>query len=363
MKQLVPGQEIEAEVIAVTDDCIFIDLNAKSEGIVDKADFTDKNGTCSVTAGQKIKVFFVGDKKGEMTFTAKISGEDANKDMLEQAWQQGIPVEGHVEKEIKGGFEVKVGTARAFCPYSQMGFRQKEAPAFYVGKNLTFRIQEYKEDGKNILLSNRVIEEETYQEHLSSIKDILAVGNTVTGTVESLQSYGAFVNVAGFKALLPISEISRGRVEDIASVLSPGQEITAQVISADWQRERVSLSLKNLTADPWDSVQEKYPVDSKHTGTISRVADFGLFVTLEPGIDGLVHISALENENRNTNLRVKYKTGTKMDVTVISLDPKQRRLGLCPTSSTEQDTSARIYLDNQDDSDTYNPFAALLKKK
>ena len=172
-----------------------------------------------------------------------------------------------------------------------------------------------------------------------------------------------FVNGAGFRALLPISEISRGRVEDIASVLSPGQEITAQVISADWQRERVSLSLKNLTADPWDSVQEKYPVDSKHTGTISRVADFGLFVTLEPGIDGLVHISALENENRNTNLRVKYKTGTKMDVTVISLDPKQRRLGLCPTSSTEQDTSARIYLDNQDDSDTYNPFAALLKKK
>lgn len=126
MKNLEIGQEIETKIVAVTDDCVFLDLNTKSEGVLDIADVTDANGKVTVKEGDTIKVYFLGDQRGEMRFTTKIAGDKADKTLLENAWKNGIPVEGHVEKEIKGGFEVKIGDSRAFCPYSQMGFKQKQ---------------------------------------------------------------------------------------------------------------------------------------------------------------------------------------------------------------------------------------------
>jgi len=362
MKKLNIGQEIEAEIVAITEDCIFLDLNEKSEGVLSKSELQNEDGTCKVKCGQKIKAFFTGEKNGEMRFTTKIAGEQADKELLEQAWKNGIPVEGHVEKEIKGGYEIKIGTTRAFCPYSQMGFRQKDSADSFVGKHLTFIIQEYKENGKNILVSNRAVLELAHKSNIESLQERLKVGMIVTGTVVSVQEYGAFVLVEGFQALLPISEIGRGRVQDINSVIKEGQTIQAKIISTDWNKERVSLSMKSLQADPWDSVTEKYPVESKHKGTIARVTDYGLFVTLEPGLDGLVHISELETEGRNTNLRVKFKAGTEMDVTIKAVDIAQKRLSLKPTTSNDQDIAAQKYINNQDDSDTYNPFAALLKR-
>lgn len=369
MNRLVPGQEIEAQIVAITGDCVFIDLNAKSEGIIDKAELLDKDGTCTLEEGRSIKAYFLGEKNGEMRFTTRLAADKLSKDkadtsMLEQAWKGGIPVEGKVEREIKGGFEVKLGNARGFCPYSQMGFRQKEAGNFYVGKVLTFRIQEYKEEGRNILVSNRAVLEEEHRQKLAAISKTIAVGQRVKGTVESLQSFGAFVDIGGFKALLPISQVGRGRIDDIGQALSVGQEVEVEVISTDWDKERVSVSLKALMSDPWDEAKEKYPVDSKHTGTIARVADYGLFVTLEPGLDGLVHISELQGEGRNTNLRAKFKVGAAFDVAVNGVDPVERRISLRPASSSQQDTDTAKYLGSQkDDGDTYNPFAALLKKK
>ncbi len=362
MKFLEPGQEIETTVVAVSADSIFLDLNMKSEGVADRAEFTDADGKLTVKEGDTVKVFFMGDKNGEMRFTAKISGDKADKTVLENAYKSGIPVEGHVEKEIKGGFEIKIGTSRAFCPYSQMGFRQKESPDFYIGKSLPFKIQEYKENGRNILVSNRVMGEESYEENLAKLQETLKVGSTVAGVIEAVQSYGAFVDIGGFRALLPVSEISHSRVADIRSVLSEGQKIEAQIIKLDWNNERISLSLKALERDPWDDVVRKYPADSKHEGAVSRIAEFGLFVALEPGVDGLVHVSELEDANRNTNLRKLYKIGDKLSVVVKAVDAEQKRLSLKPAASSEQDSSAAKYLKNQDDSDTYNPFAALLKK-
>ncbi|MBO5137886.1 MAG: S1 RNA-binding domain-containing protein [Spirochaetaceae bacterium] len=363
MGMLQNGQEIEAEVVAVTNDCIFLDLNEKSEGVLDRSELNDENGECSVQPGQKLRAYFIGERKGEMRFTTKISGEAAGKDMLENAWKNGIPVEGRVEKEIKGGYEVKIGSVRAFCPYSQMGFRQKEEASYFLGQTLIFKIQEYKENGKNILISNRVILEEKHKTQLKDLEQKLKVGATVNGKVVSLQKYGAFVDVDGFQALLPISEISRQRIDDVASVLQVGQEITAVIIKADLENEKVSLSMKSLQADPWNTVIEKYKVDSKYRGSIARVTDYGLFVTLEPGLDGLVHISELQGENRNLNLRVKFKVGQAIDVSVKAIDAENRRISLKPTSSNEQDNAAQKYMENQvDDGDTYNPFAALLKK-
>ena len=363
MNKLEVGQEIETTVVAISGDSVFLDLNSKSEGVLDTAELLDKDGKITISENDKIKVFFLGYINGEMRFTTKIAGDKADKSMLENAYQNGIPVEGKVEKEIKGGFEVKIGEVRGFCPYSQMGFKQKEEPSFYVGKVLSFKIAEFKENGRNVLVSNRAILEAENQAKMDELKQSLKVGMKVKGTVISLQKYGAFVDVKGFQALLPISEVSRARIDDLSTVLHEGQEIEAEIIKIDWNTERVSLSTKTLEKDPWDEIATKYSAGDKLDAPISRIADFGLFIEIEPGIDGLLHISEIEDIQANTNLRKAFKVGDKLSVIIKQIDAESHRLSLMQASSKEEDTSAEEYLNSQDDSDTYNPFAALLKKK
>lgn len=362
-EKLTPGQEIETTIVQISGDTVFIDLNAKSEGVISCAEFTDAEGNVSVKPGDKIKAFYLGEKNGENRFTTKISGQSADDAMLENAFKNHIPVEGHVEKEIKGGFEVTIGSARAFCPYSQMGFRQKEEASYFIGKTLSFIIQEYKDGGKKLVVSNRKLQEEEHQNQLSGLSKKIAVGSIVTGTVKTLQSFGAFVDIDGFQALLPISEISLDRVEDISKILEPGQEITAKVISADWSKERVSISMKALLKNPWETVSEHFSKGQKIDGKICRITDFGVFINLEPGIDGLVHISAL-GVDRNTNLKKKFSIGQEMSVVIKEIDSENHRISLVPSTSTEQDEEASEYFSTHSNSDgeSYNPFAALLKK-
>ncbi len=357
------GQQIETEIVAITDSTIFLDLNEKSEGVLDRAELADENGQVSVKEGDKIKVYFTGEVNGEMRFTVKIAGQKADKAMIENAFNNHIPVEGNVVSEIKGGYEVKIGGARAFCPYSQMGFKKKEEPSYYVGKTLTFIITEYKNDGKNILVSNRQIGENEYAQSLGKLASQLTEGAIVEATVDSIEKFGAFVNIQGFRALLPISELSYDRVTDAGEVVEVGQEIKVQVLKADWKNERVSVSLKALQQDPWDVAADKLSVGDKIDGEISKIMDFGLFVNLDKGIDGLVHISELEDVSANTNLKKVYKIGQKMSVVIQIIDAENKRISLLPASSKEQDDTAAKYLSSQaDDGDTYNPFAAFLKK-
>lgn len=357
------GDSFETSVVAVTDSTVFVDLSAKSEGVIDVAEFKDADGNVSVKEGDKIKVFFTGEVRGEMRFTTKIGGSSADDTMIENAFKGGILVEGHVEAEIKGGFEVKIGGKRAFCPYSQMGFKDKKEPAFYVGKTLSFIITEYKNDGKDILVSNRKIGESEYANKLGKLAAQITEGAVVTATVESIEKFGAFVNIQGFRALLPISELSFDRVVDAGEVVEVGQELNVKVIHTDWKNERVSVSLKALLSDPWEEAASKFPAGTKVDGKISKIMDFGLFVNLDKGIDGLVHISELEDVSANTNLRKVYKTGQEMSVVVTKVDAENKRISLQPASSAEQDQSAAKYMSSQDDDgETYNPFAALLKK-
>lgn len=357
------GDAFETTVVAVTDSTVFVDLSAKSEGVVDAAEFKDENGNSTVKEGDKIKVFFTGDIHGEMHFTSKIAGGKADNTMIENAYKGGIPVEGHVEKEIKGGFEVKIGSARAFCPYSQMGFKNREEPSAYVGRNLTFIITEYKNDGKDILVSNRKIGESRYAEQLGKIANQIKEGVIVDAVVERIEKFGAFVNIMGFQALLPISEMSFDRVENAGDIVEVGQEIKVKVIKTDWKNERVSVSLKALMDDPWESAAKKFPVGTKITGKVSKITNFGLFVNLDKGIDGLVHISELEGVSSNTNLRKTYKIGQEISVVVDKIDSASKRISLVPSTSKEQDETASKYLSRQDDDgETYNPFASLLKK-
>ncbi|MGP1459544.1 MAG: 30S ribosomal protein S1 [Treponema sp.] len=324
------GQQIETTIAAISGGCIFLDLNAKSEGVLDKTELCDENGACRVHEGERIKVFFTGEKDGEMHFTTKIAGKNADSSAVENAFAHRIPVEGKVEKEIKGGFEVLIGQTRAFCPHSQMGFRERKESTEYVGTVRTFLIQEYKEGGKNIIASNKAALEDERSGEIAKLKTKINEGDIVEGTVTALHDYGAFVSLGAFTALLPVSEIARERVNDIKSYLSVEQSVKAKVIKADWENERVSLSMKALIADPWDVAAHKYREGDTIDGTISKVMDYGFFVTLEAGIDGLVHISALENVERSTNLKKVFKEGAPFSVCVKEIDAEKNAFRLFP---------------------------------
>jgi small subunit ribosomal protein S1 len=359
-----PGQVLKTQVVSISKDCVFLQLNGKSEGILDREELTDKEGKLTVKVGDTLRVFFLNAENGEMHFTTKISGNTAGAEMLAQAYLEKIPVEGLVEKEIKGGYEIRIGEFRAFCPYSKMGERRSDNPAEYIGKHLSFKIQEYKDNGRSILVSNRVIYEEAHQERLEALKKTLHEGMVITGRIKSIQSFGAFVDLGGIQALLPISEISRSRVEDIQALLSVGQEIQASILQIDWRNERISLSMKSLLADPWETAKEKYPEGTKHTGKVVRLADFGAFVSLEPGIDGLMHNSEISKASGyGTSRELAPKLGQTVSVEIIGVDQANKRISLKPATTTEEDETAARYLDASDDSATYNPFAALLKKK
>lgn len=359
-----PGQSIETEVVSISNDSVFLQLSGKSEGIIDREELLDKDGNLAVKVGDSIRAFFLKAENGELRFTTRISGKEAGARMLVQAFREKMPVEGLVEKETKGGYEVKIGDFRAFCPFSMMGDKRSDDPAEYVGKRLPFKVQEFGDGGRSILVSNRAVHEDARKERLEALKKDLHEGMVIKGTIASIQPYGAFVDLGGLQALLPVSEISRSRVEDIHAALEVGQEIEAAILQLDWQRERISLSMKSLVADPWDSAAERYPLGSKHTGKVVRLADFGAFVSLEPGIDGLVHDSEL-NKASGSDPRggLSLKLGQELSVEVLGVDQDRKRISLKPAATAEEDETAAKYMGDQDDSESYSPFADLLRKK
>ena len=335
-ESLTPGQQIETDIVSIAGDTVFLELNGKTEGVLDRAELADKDGNIQVEVGDRIKVFFLYAKSGEMHFTTRISGDkvgEAGNAVLQTAFESSIPVEGLVEKEIKGGFDIRIGEARAFCPYSQMGLKRVENAAEWIGKNLTFKITEFSENGRNILVSNRTVLEEEHDKKIAVLKKTLHVDMVVKGIVKEIRDFGAFVDIDGIQALLPVSEIS--------------------------------LSMKALLADPWDEIEAKYSKGSKYTGTVARVTSFGAFVTLEPGLDGLVHISELRGDSRDSAPADKLKTGQKITVLIKDIDKGKKRLSLKPSSTIQEDEATKKYLDSESDSDsdTYNPFEALLKDR
>ena len=199
---------------------------------------------------------------------------------------------------------------------------------------------------------------------METLKKTLKKDMKVKGTVKSLRDFGAFVDIEGIQALLPISEISRSRVDDIKKALTIGQEIEAVILNLDWSSERISLSMKALQANPWDDADKRYPVDSKHSGKVVRITDFGAFVSLEPGLDGLIHISELKGDDpRDDNPQNALSKGQSISVQINSIDLERKRISLKPASKAEADENMKKYMKNENDSETYNPFAALLKDK
>ena len=324
-----PGEKIEAAVIKVTQDWVFIDIGGKSEGTIAAEEFSHDEGESALKEGSRIEAFFLSSQKGEMLFTTRIATGASKDAHLEEAYHSGIPVEGLVEREVKGGFEVKLaGNKRAFCPYSQLGPQRIEEESPHMGKHLTFKIIEYGAKGRNIVLSHKVIIEEERRLQREAIKEYLKEGMTVRGEVTSVREFGAFVDIGGIEGLIPVSEISWGRVDDVTDLISVGQEVDVTVMKLDWDKNRFSFSLKENTPDPWGTAVQRYPEGSIHKGKVVRLAAFGAFVTLEPGIDGLVHISELGRVKRIKHPHEVLEQDQSVEVKILKVDEEKRRLSL-----------------------------------
>jgi small subunit ribosomal protein S1 len=326
---LEPGQKVTARILKVSSEWVFIDTGQKGEGVVDCKEFLDLDGNVTVKDGDTISAYFLSSSHGEMRFTTRLGGSTSGSSQLEGAWQGGIPVEGVVEKEIKGGYEIKLGgTTRAFCPFSQIALRRVDNPESLIGTRLAFRITDYAENGRNIVVSRRALLEEEQQQLREEAQAAITEGMTVTGTVISLQDFGAFVDIGGLEGLIPISEIGWTRVKDVRDVLSVGQQVQVVIKTIDRDKDRISLSLKDTLSDPWDQVLDKYPEGSFHTGNVSRLAAFGAFVTLADGVDGLIHISKLGAGKRINNPREVLKEGEAVEVRVEGVNRTERRISL-----------------------------------
>jgi len=326
---LEPGQKLTGKVLKIGTEWIFMDTGQKGEGVIERKEFLDIDGNTTVKEGDTITAYFLSSSHGEMRFTTRIGGSASGNTQLEQAWQAGVPVEGVVEKEIKGGYEIKLGgTSRAFCPYSQIALRRVENPEALIGTRLTFQISEYAENGRNIIVSRRALLEEEQRRLKEEAHAGITVGMTVTGTVISLQDYGAFVDIGGLEGLLPVSEIGWSRVKDVREVLSVGQQLKVAVKSIDSEKDRISLSIKDTLADPWEQVPDKFPEGSFHSGTVARLDTFGAFVTIGDGVDGLLHISKLGAGKRINHPREVVREGEQVEVKIESIDRGNRRISL-----------------------------------
>ena len=327
--RLEPGQKVTGRVLKVGPEWVFIDTGQKGEGIVDRKEFLDLDGNVTVSEGDTIAAYFLSSSHGEMRFTARVGGGASGSSQLEEAWQAGVPVEGVVEKEIKGGYEIRLaGSARAFCPFSQIALRRVDNPESLIGTRLAFRITDYTEKGRNIVVSRRVLLEEEQSRLKEEAQAAIAEGQTVSGTVTSLQPFGAFVDIGGLEGLIPISEVGWTRIKEVSEVLSVGQQVKVVIKSIDREKERISLSLKDTLADPWERVAQDYPEGSFHSGRVARLAPFGAFVTMGGVVDGLIHISKLGAGKRISHPREVLKEGDAVEVKVESVDRANRRISL-----------------------------------
>ncbi len=367
--RLEPGQTVEAVIVKISEDWVFLGLGGKGEGYLDRKELLDEGGNLTVKEGETIKAYFVSSDNNEMHFTVKIGSGPGKQSQLEDAWRNGIPVDGTVVKEMKGGFEIRIaGSVRAFCPFSQMGMRREEPQAEVIGKSLTFKIIEYGEDGRNIVVSRKPILENEKQAKAATLKETLREGDKVKGTVTSIQKFGAFVDVGGIEGLLPVSEIAWTRTEKVSDILSVGQTVEVIIKKLDWENKRFSFSLKDAMPDPWEQAANSFPVGSYHPGTVSRLAPFGAFVTLKPGVDGLIHISKLGAGRRISHPREVVKEGQDVEVKIEAVDSGQRKLSLSLAEISREEEEAAATLQQYKDRAAAEPqnmgtLGELLKAK
>ena len=336
-----PGTKVSGEIIAIDRKSIFVDINAKSEGIINREEFLDKEGNLTVKEGDIVEAYFVSDKRGEITLTVKMTGKFINRH-LDEAYESGIPVEGKVLEERKGGYTVKIADKDAFCPFSQIDLYPKSAED-YIGNNYTFLITEM--NRFNTVVSRRKLIEREKNKKLEQLKETLEIGDIISGTILNIKDFGVFVDLGYVEGFIPVSELGWGRIDSPEDIVSIGDPVTIEVKALDWEKNRITLSLKNASIS-WDEIADKYPAGKTLKAKIVSLTDFGAFAELEKGISGLIHISKLSTGKRINHPRDVVTEGEIVDVVIEQVDIEKKKISLARDYSMQQDSSQPVEINS-----------------
>jgi small subunit ribosomal protein S1 len=324
------GDKIQGKIISISDSAVFVDTGTKADGIVEAEELKNDDGELPFAVGDTLELYVVAATESEIRLSKAIAGI-GGLNMLKDAYDNKIPVEGKVIQTIKGGLQVEVLKRRAFCPISQIDTQYVEDAGAYVGQTYQFRITRLTEGGRNVVLSRRDLMEAEMQEARKAFMQELAVDRIYPGRVTRVMPYGAFVElVSGVEGMVHVSELSWSRVEKPGDVVAPGDQIDVKVLRiepADRQM-KIALSVKQITGNPWDRAGDDIRVGEKMTGKVIRCAPFGAFVEIMPGIEGLVHISEMSYTRRVVNPEEIVEPGQSVAVMIKDVDLVKRRIGL-----------------------------------
>jgi small subunit ribosomal protein S1 len=339
-KRFREGQTIEGRIVAIGPDVAFVDVGGKGEATIDVEELKDEDGDIEVSVGDRIQAMVVS-IAGGLQLSRKLVRGAATDRQLEDAFRSGLPVEGKVEKEIKGGFEVRIARQRGFCPFSQIDIARTE-PAQHLGRVYAFRITEFKEGGRNLVVSRRVLLEEEQRAKAADVRRAIVPGAVLTGRVATVREFGAFVDLGGVQGLLHISEMSWSRIQDPSQMLKPGDDVTVKVLRVEENGQKISLGLKQLVADPWATVGERFQVGQVLMARVTRVTTFGAFVELEPGVEALAHASTFMPSGRSTQWSGQVPSGSTAAFEILTMDLENKRIGvaLVPEGSSRAEAAA-----------------------
>ncbi len=325
-----PGERVTGTIVQIGETEAFVDCGGRSELPIALRELQDDQGVLTVGVGDKIQGWVKAE--GERQFLTR-AGQPRGRDttLIEQAHQSGLPLEGTVRETNKGGFVVDLGGHRAFCPISQIDAHYVENPQQYVGQTFSFRVVEFGQGGRNIVVSRRALLREESDLKAAETRRTLQIGNVIEGSVSRLMTFGAFVDIGGMEGLVHVSEISHQHVESPLAVLRPGQEVKVKVIGiqnlGQGKQERISLSMKALDRDPWQDSIGELQIGSEVTGTVRRLMDYGAFIEILPGVQGLAHVSELADQRIN-HPREVLREGEEVTVRILDIDPGRKRVSL-----------------------------------
>ena len=326
------GDKISGRIVSIGKDSVFVDTGTKIDGVVDKAELLDKNGELTLTEGDMLELYVVALSDEEIKLSRALSGV-GGLNMLAEAYKKAVPVEGKISETCKGGVRVEVLQRKAFCPISQIDINFVENPSDFVGQSFNFLITTFEENGKNIVLSRRALLAREQEADRKEFYQTLSVDTTLDGTVTRIMPYGAFVQLwSGVEGMVHISEMSWSKALKPESLVKVGDTVRVKVIGIEPDKKpgllKISLSMKQLTEDPWNNAGQQFHEGDKVRGTVTRCANFGAFVEVAPGIEGLVHISEMSYKKRVLKPEEIVTAGETVSVMIKEVDLDKRRLAL-----------------------------------
>ena len=325
-----PGAIIIGTVVAVNDDVVLISAGLKSEAVIPIEQFQNEKGEADISVGDEFEVALdaVEDGFGETKLSREKAVRARTWTELEKSFEKNEVVTGVINGRVKGGFTVEIDNVRAFLPGSLVDVRPVRDPAYLEGKSLEFKVIKLDQRRNNVVVSRRAVVEQEYSAEREQLLESLQEGNSVKGIVKNLTDYGAFVDLGGIDGLLHITDMAWKRVKHPSEVVNVGDEIDVKILKFDRERQRVSLGIKQLGDDPWHDLARRYPPQTRLFGKITNIADYGCFVEIEEGVEGLVHVSEMDWTNKNVNPSKIVQIGEEVEVMVIEIDEERRRISL-----------------------------------